>query len=348
MSFKSNKVTTLFTPIRIAIPILIGVIVSLLLLFYSTDWNVFKNISWGISTILWLFVALIFMVIRDLAYMVRIRLLTDNKLNWKKSFEVIMLWEFASAITPSVVGGSGVAVYILNKEGINIGKSTATVMITALLDELFYIVTVPLVIFVVGTSSLFPISMEREIAGYVLGTKQLFIVGYVFILLLTTIILLGIFFSPKSLNNFLGRLGKIKLLKKWKEPLNQAGLDIMESSKQFKSKNFIFWLKAFGTTVFSWTARFWVVNFILLAFTPSLNHLLIYARQLVMWIIMLISPTPGGAGVAEFVFDGFLKDFTPYGFAIVLAILWRLISYYPYLIIGGLILPKWLKRVYKK
>ena len=40
------------------------------------------------------------------------------------------------------------------------------------------------------------------------------------------------------------------------------------------------------------------------------EHMLIYARQLVMWVIMLISPTPGSAGIAEFAF----KVVGPHGF----------------------------------
>ncbi|MCB0410779.1 MAG: flippase-like domain-containing protein, partial [Flavobacteriales bacterium] len=82
-----------------------------------------------------------------------------------------------------------------------------------------------------------------------------------------------------------------------------------------------------------------------LAFTGVSDHFLIYGRQLVMWVIMLISPTPGGAGIAEFAFNGFLKEFIPIGLAGLLVVLWRLISYYPYLLIGSFVLPKWMKRV---
>lgn len=68
---------------------------------------------------------------------------------------------------------------------------------------------------------------------------------------------------------------------------------------------FSFWLKTFGATFFSWTARYWVVNAILVAFWFGrydwAQHFLIFARQLVMWIMMLVSPTPGGSGFAEFV-----------------------------------------------
>jgi uncharacterized protein (TIRG00374 family) len=70
---------------------------------------------------------------------------------------------------------------------------------------------------------------------------------------------------------------------------------------------------------------------------------MIFARQLVMWILMLVTPTPGGSGVAEFTFDIFLGDFIPItGFAIALALLWRMITYYPYLLIGALMMPKWI------
>ena len=83
----------------------------------------------------------------------------------------------------------------------------------------------------------------------------------------------------------------------------------------------------------------------ILAFLPVSDHFLIYGRQLVMWVIMLISPTPGGSGVAELAFSGFLGDFTG-GLAAAFALLWRLFSYYPYLFIGSVVLPSWLKRVY--
>ena len=78
------------------------------------------------------------------------------------------------------------------------------------------------------------------------------------------------------------------------------------------------------------------------------DNLLVLARQLVMWVIMLISPTPGSAGVAELAFGSFLSEFTPLGLTVVLAVLWRLFTYYPYLFIGAIVLPNWVQRVYLK
>jgi uncharacterized protein (TIRG00374 family) len=143
---------------------------------------------------------------------------------------------------------------------------------------------------------------------------------------------------------------KIPFLRKWRHDASDTGDDIMTTSKELKGKPFSFWFKAFAATVVSWTARYWVVNFLILAFI-SLNmqeHLMVYARQLVMWVIMLISPTPGSSGVAEIAFSGFLREFIPLGLAGTLALLWRLVSYYPYLFIGAVILPRWIRRTHIK
>ncbi len=342
---KSNKVSELFSVKKMAIPIIIGLVVAGYMLYSKTNWKSLQNYEWSEVAFGWLFVAVLMMIIRDLAYMYRIRVLTDNFLSWRKSFDVIMLWEFASALTPSVVGGSGIAMFIINKEGINLGKSTAVVMVTALLDELFYIITVPIVVLLIGTQHLFPVELSKTILGVTLSTKEIFLVGYGFILLLTSIISYGVFISPERLKRILVLIFKLPILKRWQRRAIKTGYDIITTSEELKSKTWLFWIKAFGATFFSWTARFWVVNFLILAFTDVSDHFLIYGRQLVMWVIMLISPTPGGAGIAEFAFDGFLKEFIPLGLAGLLVVLWRLISYYTYLLIGSFVLPKWLKRV---
>jgi uncharacterized protein (TIRG00374 family) len=343
---KSNKVKALFTAKKIAIPILIGMGVTVYLLYSNTDWAAFQKVNWGVPTLGWMLVALLMMGVRDIFYMVRIRVLTSNQITWRNSFDVIMLWEFASAITPSVVGGSGVALFILNKEGLSPGKSTAIVMITALLDELFYVFTVPIVIFFIGTEYLFPLALQKEILGITFSVKGLFVLGYGVVLMLSLIISYGVFLNPEGLKKLLLQIFRWNILFKWYPKMEKVGDDIITTAKDLKREPISFWAKAFGATLLSWTARFWVVNFLLLAFTPVGDHLLVYGRQLVMWVILLVSPTPGGAGVAEFAFQGFLSDFTPVGLAGLLAILWRLFSYYPYLIIGFFILPKWLKKVY--
>lgn len=246
--------------------------------------------------------------------------------------------------------------FILNREKIKLGKSTAIVLVSALLDELFYITMVIVVLIFIGTSNLFPVNLEKTIFGVTYGTQGIFWLGYGFICLLTTAILVGIFFIPRTLKYLLLQIFRLPILRRWRYNVIQIGDDIITTSLELKGKPPIYWIKSFGATYVSWTARYLVVNFLILAFiSPESGiasgfreHVLIYGRQLVMWVIMLISPTPGSSGVAEFAFSGFLKEFIPLGLVGALALLWRLISYYPYLFIGAIILPRWLRATSSK
>jgi glycosyltransferase 2 family protein len=347
MSKQKDKILKTFSPRRIFIAIFIGISVSAFLVYKQFDASAFAKIDWTATTFFWIFIALSLQALRDIAYMYRLRLLTDKQISWRRSFDVIILWEFASSVTPSIVGGSAVAMFIVHKEGIKLGRSTAVVMITALLDEFFYISMVPIVFLFTGTAVFFSDTIIH-LGTMELGSKAIFIIGYFFIVFLTITIVTGVFISPKGFKWVLVKIFSLPFLKKWKNGASRTGDEIISTSKEMKGKPFIFWLKAYLSTFISWTARYWVVNCLILAFVAVDNHFIIYAKQLIMWVILLISPTPGGAGIAEIMFHEYLSVFIPVGLVAALAILWRLMSYYSYLFIGSVILPNWLKRVFVK
>jgi uncharacterized protein (TIRG00374 family) len=346
MPHHEHKLLRIFKFRRVIIPVLLGLGVVAFLVFRNFDPEPFYKIRWTYYSTLWIFVALLMMATRDIAYMYRIRLLTDKQLSWRRSFDVIMLWEFASSVTPSVVGGSAVALFIVSKEGISPGRSTAIVMITALLDEIFYITMVPMIFILVGTHALFTSAKSYLFMNTQLGVEGIFLLGYLFIVVLTAIISYGVFIRPRGFKWILLRIFKLPFLRKWRPQAGEAGDDIITTSREMRGKPILFWFRAYFSTFISWTARFWVVNFLIMSITPVNEHLLIYARQLVMWVILLISPTPGSSGVAEYLFSDFLGDFIPIGLTAALALLWRIVSYYPYIFIGAIILPNWVKRVF--
>jgi len=344
---RPNEIAKAFSGWKVLLAIVIGLSVSIYMMLKDFSPENYQQIHWTYKANFFLIMAIVFEAIRDLGYMYRIYLMTEKKISWRNSFQVIMLWEFASALTPSVVGGSAVALYIVTKEIKNTGKATAIVMITALLDELFYIIMVPIIFVLVGSTDLF---INTEFAFFNFGsfpTKTVFIIGYLFILLLTSIILLAVFFKPQAFKLTLDKIFSLGILKRWKSKASKTGDEIIITSNEMKGRSFGFWAKVFGATLISWTARFAVINALIMVLIGQGDQLLIFGRQLIMWVILLISPTPGGSGVAEFMLPKFLGEFMgAYGNEIALA--WRLLSYYSYLIIGSIILPIWLKRVYLK
>ncbi len=331
---------------------------TIILHFNKSLKSVFAFLKFRSHTFFWLFLAFLMMFIRDFGYMLRIRILSNNALSWQQSFNLIMLWEFSSALSPSAIGGSGIAIYLIHKEGLNVGKSTAVIMSSIFLDELYFILAVPLLFVTVSGTALFTIGGEALSENAISFTNQFFyfaIIGYVVIFIFTAFLMYGLFLNPRGLKLLLLNIFKLPILRRWRDGANKTGTDLIISSTELKKQSLKFWLKAFGATIFSWTGRYWIVNILLVGLigslaldTSVLDHFLIFARQLVMWIMMIVSPTPGGSGFAEFVFSQYLGEFIPIGFAVAMALLWRIISYYPYLFIGTIVLARWFKQKYAK
>lgn len=325
---------------KIILPIVIGLGATAWLFWKEYQPGLFDSFDFGPLSALFFVVAVLFMMGRDLGYMIRIRVLSDGELGWFAAFRIIMLWEFSSAVTPSAVGGTSVALFFINREGISAGRSTGIVLITSFLDELYFALFFPLVVWIIGYNNIFglPGTLAHTLTGIAWGgyaIKLAYIIGLSY----------GLFINPRGLKWLLLTIFKLPFLKRWRKKMNDVGDDIVATAKYFKHWPKRKWGKAFLATALSWTSRYWVVNALILAFFGMyhlglLDHFIVFGKQLAMWIMMLIMPTPGGAGFAEYIFQEFLTDFIPAG-AIALAFCWRLISYYPYLVVGVLLLPRW-------
>jgi glycosyltransferase 2 family protein len=346
MSQPDNSPLSSIKASKVILPSLIGLGVVAWLFYQSFDAAVFSLVKFTWNTTFWFVVAALLMVCRDLGYIIRIKVLSQGELSWLGALRIVMLWEFTSAITPSAIGGTSVAILYVNKEGIPLGKSTAMVMATSFLDELYFVLLFPLVILSLNATELFSIGGGFHFANpYVIAAFT----GIGLKLAWVVLISYGLFVNPRGFKWLLLLVFKLPILRKWRPGANKTGNEIIDSSKELQKQKAGFWIKAFAATFFSWTARYFVANALFMAFFPVGNNLLLFGRQLVMWIMMLVSPTPGGSGITEFVFTRYLSDFLPVaGFSVMLALVWRIFTYYPYLVIGAFMFPKWLKDKFRK
>lgn len=332
---------------KIILPIVIGLGVTGYFFAQEYEPGLFDAFDFGPASAVFFIMAVLCMLGRDVGYMIRIRILSDGELGWFAAFRIIMLWEFSSAVTPSAVGGTSVALFFVNREGISAGRSTGIVMITSFLDELYFALFFPIVIWLIGYGNIF--GLEGSIAHTLTGVAW---AGYGIKVAYIIVLSYGLFVNPRGLKWLLLTIFRLPVIRRWRERMNDVGDDIVATAKYFRQWPARKWVKAFLATALSWTSRYWVVNALILAFfglghLGALDHFIVFGKQLVMWIMMLVMPTPGGAGFAEYVFQEFLSDYIPAG-AIALAFCWRLISYYPYLVIGVLLLPRWVNGYFRK
>ena len=329
-------------------PILIGLGVVGYMLWKDFDPAIFRDVKFTWHSLFWIVMAFLFMFGRDIGYIIRIRVLSGGQLSWRQAFRVIMLWEFTSAITPSAVGGTSVAIIYVHKEGISVGRSSAIVMLTSFLDEIYFIVMFPLMILLVGGRELFDITTSSGVLTKSLATFA--IIGYCLKFVYVVILSYGLFVNPQGLKRLIGRIFSIRWLKRWRRAAINAGSDIVTSSFEMRRHKASFWVKALSSTFLSWSSRYLVANALILAFFSVSDQFMLFARQLVMWIMMLVMPTPGGSGFAEYIFTTYCRDLInvplamQLGAGTLIAIMWRFVTYYPYLGIGAIIFPRWIKK----
>ncbi len=350
MSETENIVQSKLKTKHIVLPIVFGLI-GVIWMFVS-EFKSFGEV-WlpdyinGFS-VLFLFCAILMVVIKDGAGMWRLWFLTDKRIGFKGLFRVRMLYEFTSAVTPSAAGGSTLEMLFINKEGVHFGESTAISIISLFCDELFFVIAFPIMLIFIPIHELFAIS------GGVATVLSLFLIGYVLKAIWVIILFVGIFIKPEALAWIIKQIFRIKFLRKWQYGAMRTAVEIRTCSRNIKHKSISFWVTTLSLSVIIWLARFCIVNFLIMAFSTGEgaeflsfhDNLVVVCRQVITMVVMMIAPTPGGSGFIEVLFENYLGEFLPAtGIVLVLiTAIWRLLTYYYYLVIGAIIAPKWVAK----
>lgn len=345
---EQNEVLKSIRTSRIILPILIGIGVVIYMLLQQFDPEDFWQINWTRYTAFWVGISLTLLVIRHLAYATRLRILSEKEFTWKKCIELIFIWEFSSAVSPTSIGGSAVSLFVLAQEKLSTGRTSTIVLYTAVLDTLFFVGTLPIWFMIFGTNMIRPnVTSVGDLGGW----GFTFIVAYILMAMYGSLFYYGLFAKPLLIQRFFYGLSNIKFLKRYRKNLRKLGEDMVEASKHMKRQNWKFHLGAFGATATAWSCRFLLLNCLIIAFVATSSVDLwsqfgLFARLQTMFVIIAFSPTPGGAGFVEILFGGFLIDYLGnVTNGTIISTIWRLFTYYAYLLAGAIIIPNWIRTI---
>lgn len=334
-----------FKPVHILLPVLIGI--GVVVWMFADEFKKFdiSVVPVTVHTVLALLMVLMAVALREFGMTWRYRSITDSDLSWWQAFKVCMMCEFTSAVTPSAVGGSSIAMIFMSREGINFGRATTLMMVTLFLDELFFVLSCPIITMIMPLDELF----DSVNMGFSTGLKSAFWGIYTVIAVWTAILFAGIFVAPLCIRKLLIGLFNMKLLRRWQTSAVRTGDNMVAASVDVRGRSVMWWLRAFGGTVLLWIPRYLLVCALFWWLVPEANQWLVFARQAVVWLVLMVCPTPGGSGVGEWLFTQYYADVMPSAsLAMAVMFTWRIVSYYIYLIIGITIVPLWLKDGKKK
>jgi len=89
---------------KIIYPIIIGLAVVVYLLQREVDVDLFAIITFTWYSVFWLAIAFLMMVIRDVGYIVRLKILSEGDFTLRQCFNIIMLWELRGPWGWSIFG----------------------------------------------------------------------------------------------------------------------------------------------------------------------------------------------------------------------------------------------------
>lgn len=334
-----NKAVRLL--VRAILPVLIGLAVTAWLFHDEFSASTFSDFAIDGRMIAGFALAWLFMIGRDFGLAWRFHTIAAPTLSWWRAIRVDLMCAFTSAITPSAMGGSAFAIFYLNREKVSLGRATTLTLTTLFLDEMFFVVFCPIIMLLIPTKDLFATNSGDALNN---GIELVFWLVYAGIVIWAGILFMGIIVKPRPVARLLKRIFMAKRLHRWRRSAFLTANNMIHASHDLRKCDSRWWLNVFGATILSWFSRYLVVNALFWGFAPDASGLLIFCRQFVVWVILMISPTPGGSGVSEWLFTEYYGDLLPVaGMAVILALTWRIVSYYIYILLGCILLPTYFK-----
>ena len=124
--------------------------------------------------------------------------------------------------------------------------------------------------------------------------------------------------------------------------------EYQERAGAIRSQPLSFFVNGLLLTGLTWTARYFLVVFIVWSVHPAVDQILLLMRSIAMTISALIVPTPGGAGGIEALYALYFSSVMPTAFLAATLFVWRFLGYYIFLGIGVLMSTRQIHRSIRK
>lgn len=250
-------------------------------------------------------------------------------------FKQIVITQFFNGITPFSTGGQPMQIYMLKKSKVSLAKSTNIVMQDFMMYQValvLYGVFAVIANYKFGFFESVPFLRKLVFLGFLINT---------FVCLVVVVLCFSKKISKKTFDLCFKILSKIKFIKnsdEVRQKWNNRLLEFQESADIFMKNKSLF-LKGTLLNVLALTSYYIIPFFIILGMKNTINMsvLNVIVSSAYTLVIGSFVPIPGGTGGIEY---GFLKFFGNVNTGSTLSamlLMWRFITYYLGMIIGGVI-----------
>lgn len=231
-----------------------------------------------------------------------------KNLGIRSSTLFILSGQFLGGLTPFQIGGVPLQIYFLKKDGITIPEGSAIILTRGILSAIAFPFFLPFIFLKTGSFN----------SPVFLGLFYYLLFFYSFFFIIFILIFLGV--KIKRFQNLSSGIERFK--------------EIFLKDFAKRKKEILF---AFIFTIISLIFYFITAPFILKGLGVNIDFIKVSLLQIILTYSLNFLPTPASSGFAEFGAYGIFKDVCPYELLGIYIILWRFITCYLGVILGGII-----------
>lgn len=255
----------------------------------------------------------------------------NSNIKFKRIFHQTIVTQFFNGVTPFSTGGEPMQIYMLTKSGVKVANATNIIV------QEFIMYQSALVI--IGLLALL-LNLALNICKVTPILKNLIIIGFI-INIVVGLLLLFVSFS-KKFSRFVVNLGlkigiKLKIIKNVEKTTNLWNEKVEEynESGTMLKKNKLLFLSCVMINFVSLLIFYMIPFLIFKCLGYDIDLIRVIVSSAFVLIIGNFVPIPGGSGGIEYGFLAFFDKLLPTGALKSALILWRGITYYLGIIVGG-------------
>lgn len=318
--------------------IILSLFTCLILIFIFKDnyHLILDALSKANYRVLFLAFIMIFLVWMGKAFSLFVLSKDQVKIKFKDILKEVLIVNFFDGVTPFASGGEPMQIYMLAKHDLGISKATNIVFQNYLVDRFIAISLVILAGIINVVTKSFPYEnmlIYLTIIGFILNV-------------LVIILMILVTFSKKTGNLLihfaLKILVSLKLIKdqeEKKEDWEEKISHFQEGSRSLLKNKAILGLSII-TNLYRNILLYIIPWLVIKSIQPSLdiNLITVFIATTFVSMIAAFVPIPGGTGGSEYSFIIFFNYYVPQDIIVTILLVWRFITYYLGIIIGGIFL----------
>ena len=260
----------------------------------------------------------------------------NKKYTIKEALYLVFETNFFHAVTPFSSGGQPYEIYSLKKSGIKLTEATNVSIQNFIVYQIALVLLGVFAITVNYFLHLFPDNplLQKLVAlGFVINA---------FVIIILFLITFGSRVNQKILESLIHLLSRLHIIKNPTKTLTKFSnylSDFHDGAKILLTDKFNF-IKLICLQLLSLCCLY-LIPLVLFYATGDFEHCNVFYAIVTSAYVMLIGsfvPIPGGTGGLEYGFVTFYSNFIPNGLVTAVMLVWRFVTYYFGMIVGGLIL----------